>query len=302
MMQRLWIPLFAAGTTLAASALPALGQAAVATRFSVGNVTSGVSMAVHAAASADRRYVIMNVHPVLSTIDSIDTLAIPNQVYTLGNTNGVNGAANAVTGSITIINQDPKLLYTPAPALKADHAGFAATMQSLAAKSRANIVLSYAALKEAGIDTAAPLSVDLPAQSLRNSLIALVRAAAPDKHIVITASDNVIFITSQKQDDNTIVTRWYDLGAVLGAIPRFVPKGTNLQATGNGNMSVAQLIMQTVRPDVWKPNGGRGEIDIVGSQVRIKAPPSVQAMLQIPPHQATSGTPAPSRYVDYGSN
>jgi hypothetical protein len=233
---------------------------------------------------------------MIRTIDAIDTIAIPGTEPISLITPRAGGANGA---SITVLNQDPALLNGPAPSLAMPHSTLAAAVQTLAQKTRTNIVLSPAALQAAGIDPAAPLAVDLPAQSVRDSLVTLLQQAAPGRHIVITSADNVIFITTEAQDDRQLVTRWYDLGAVIGAIPRFVPRGTNLQTVGHGPMDVRDLIM-LVRPNVWKKNGGQGDIEIIGSQVRIKAPASVQALLHIPEIQKDAA-PIHPLYVGYGT-
>ena len=292
----------------------AFGQASVATSFNNGTVNSGVSMVVHAAASADRRYVIMSLQQNLTTLDAIDTVSIPNTgVQTFNTINGapINGVPPAgtttSTGAIVFINRDPAPLATQAPAIKNSHMTIAHAVRTLAGATKTNLVLSPAALKLAGVDVNTPRVVNLPAQDLMHSLADLFLAASDKARIVATADENAVFITSQAQDDQHMVTRWYSLGTLLSNIPRYVPRGTNLNDVGGkGPLDVKELIEHTVRPAIWKDNGGKwADIDVVGSTVRVKAPESVQALLAGPTQALNPVDPRGSAtaplYIGYDS-
>jgi hypothetical protein len=62
--------------------------------------------------------------------------------------------------------------------------------------------------------------------------------------------------------------------------------------------SITELITSTVRPEIWKVNGGKvGEIGLAGNVVVIRAPQSVHAILEGPRHFNPDKVPL---YVGYG--
>jgi hypothetical protein len=66
----------------------------------------------------------------------------------------------------------------------------------------------------------------------------------------------------------------------------------------NPSTSITEVITSTVRPDIWKVNGGKvGEIGVVGNRVTIRAPQSVHALLDGPSHYNPNKLPL---YVGYG--
>ena len=68
--------------------------------------------------------------------------------------------------------------------------------------------------------------------------------------------------------------------------------------SGSASTSIRELITSTVRPEIWKVNGGKvGEIAVVGDRVTIKAPQSVQALLEGPVRHNPNQVPM---YVGYG--
>jgi general secretion pathway protein D len=78
------------------------GAAAVATTLQIQTLTTGISLSVQATASADRRYVVMQVTPQLATLDGIDTFSTQPS----GNT------GNAAAGSTLTLVQLPRVSFT----------------------------------------------------------------------------------------------------------------------------------------------------------------------------------------------
>jgi hypothetical protein len=67
--------------------------------------------------------------------------------------------------------------------------------------------------------------------------------------------------------------------------------------TTSATTSITDLITSTVRPEIWKVNGGKiGEIAIVGDRVTIKAPQSVHALLDGPTRYNPNKVPM---YIGY---
>jgi type II secretory pathway component GspD/PulD (secretin) len=77
------------------------GAAAVATTLTVSTLSTGISLQVQATASADRRYVVMQIEPQLATLDGIDTFSSAPT----GNT------GNATASTLALI-QLPRVSFT----------------------------------------------------------------------------------------------------------------------------------------------------------------------------------------------
>jgi hypothetical protein len=99
--------------------------------------------------------------------------------------------------------------------------------------------------------------------------------AAPEKPVAAAGTSNTAFVVQAEQS----------------AKP--APKPAASYST-----SITELITSTVRPEIWKVNGGTiGEIAVVGDRVTVKAPASVQAILEGPSHHNPDAAPI---YVGYG--
>ncbi|HVS73555.1 MAG TPA: hypothetical protein VHQ47_20190 [Phycisphaerae bacterium] len=63
-------------------------------------------------------------------------------------------------------------------------------------------------------------------------------------------------------------------------------------APQDSDTDILRLITASVRPEIWKSNGGKiGDISIAGDRVWVTAPQSVQAILSGPSHHHGDGTP-----------
>ncbi len=129
-------------------------------------------------------------------------------------------------------------------------------------------------------------------------------------------------IGTQARAENAVVRRTYYLDDLLVNLPRVIPVtmdvGTmtddkappaaqNAGRAGKGsaaprpprravandsNGDIIRLITASLRPEIWKVNGGTiGEIAIVGNRVIVTAPQSVQALLEGPSHVNHNPTP-----------
>lgn len=330
---------------------------ATATSVQVSTLTTGVTLQVSGAVSADGRYVTMNVNPQNSALEGLDTIVIPNPngpgtiLQAIGNRRVPFRAAQV--GRITFVDHDKTLLAARTPALDLKSATLRSAVRQVADATRSNIVLGLRGLQEAGVDANATLDFSAPAGTAKETLVALLKVAAPHTDIVITAEDKVISIATQAQADNTVITRTYYLEDLLANVPRFVSPETNLNEiggrptnesldfstpisystpiayragsaaspaspaaaatpaatpsprakaprppTGNNTVGITELITSTVRPEIWKVNGGKvGEIGVYGNRVTIRAPQSVHALLEGPKRHDPNKVPL---YVGYG--
>ncbi len=76
------------------------GNGAVGTNLNIATLNTGVVLDVTATVSADRRYVVMTIHPTLATLDGIDTFTLGNAVSTANNTNNTNNNNNSSTTAL----------------------------------------------------------------------------------------------------------------------------------------------------------------------------------------------------------
>lgn len=221
---------------------------------------------------------------------------------------GVQAPPKIETGAgVIFVENDKRLLGAKTPAMKLASGGsLAEATRQISSATRTNLVLSVRAFQQAGIDTRAPLTVDLPAGTLRDTLDGLLKAGAPGQPLVVTAEDNVVTITTQAQADHAVVTKTYYMEDLLKNAPLWMDRaagagaGEKLQQSGdkNGSTNLLELITSTVRPEIWKSNGGKvGEIFQLDNRITIKAPQSVHATLEGPKHYNPNAAPL---YVNYG--
>jgi hypothetical protein len=239
----------------------------------------------------------------------------------------------AVIGNVTFVDNDKPLLATPIKPLEIKGASLKAAMRKLSEATKKNLVLGDRGLQQAGADLNATYDFILkPADpkvpfTIKDALLSLVQTAMPETDIVITSEDKVITVVSQAQGDQALVTRTYFLNDLLANMPRFVAGGTDLgkigpgaaaapknasnpalqsdsppaqspkSARSSGPTSVLDVITSTVRPEIWKANGGKSEIYMVNDRVTIKAPASVHALLDGP---KTHNPNRMDSYVPYG--
>jgi len=338
--------------------------AAVGTSLSVSTLTSGTSLQVSGAISGDGRYVTMGVDPQFSQVEGFDTIVVNNPSgLPMLQAIGLRRAPfrPAQVGKVIFIEKDKPLLAASAPAISLPKSNLKAAVHALAEKTNTNIVLGLRGLEDAGINAAASTDFSLPAGTLKDSLLAVLKTAAPEKEMVITAEDHVITVATQAQADNNVVTKTYFLEDLLTNVPRWVPGDTNLNDLGHTSgsfehlslftpidlskpagaapapatrpasaagprqkpqytalakiseynpsnpfnekpqqdpsLNIVTLITSTVRPDIWKSNGGKiGEIGVFGNHVTIRAPQSVHAILEGPQTYNPNKVPM---FVDY---
>jgi hypothetical protein len=369
----------------------ALGQAinfgngaAVGTNLTVSTLTTGSVLNVGAAVSADGRYVTMNMHPEFSALEGIDTFS--NIGAAAGGNAGVNGGVNpffangmaraaglapipfrpAVVDNVTFVETDKKLLATPVPAMTLADTTLKQAVRKLADATKQNLVLGTRALEQAGVDPGQKHTFVLGAEegTLKKALLALLREAAPNVEMVISAEENVVQVTTQAAADNQMVTKLYYLEDLIARLPRIVSAKTDLgtlredggAAGGSparpgagislGAMAIAgsallspggatslatdvvsapvdgpttrpanrevplnikkpyatdivELITSTVRPEIWKNHGGKyAEVTVSGNRVMVRAPASVQAILDGPKVYNPNAVPM---YLNYGT-
>jgi len=298
------------------------GNGATATSITVGTLSTGTVLDVSPAVSADRRYVGMGIDVQNSTLGGIDSFVLTMPEAGGGVQRAVAIAPvkfrPAVVGKVTFVDEDKGLLAAHVSAAELKGVSLKDAVRKLADASGENVVLGIRGLEQAGVDTKSPRDFSVAAGTMKEALLAIIRKAAPETEMVITAQDKVITVTTQAQADRALVTRTYALQDLLANVPRFVAGGTNLNdlgperaehelfrgtdmtrppgvvASAQGRkaaptrpadpLDITDLVTSTVRPEIWKNHGGAAEIHRAGDHVVVRAPESVHAILAGPAH------------------
>lgn len=211
----------------------------------------------------------------------------------------------AQIGRVIFVLNDPKLVEVNIPKLTIKHLTIEQVFREFRKLSGQNLVNNWAAVKGCGTNLKKKLSFTLAAQSLRLDMAVALKRFAHSHRFVVTADQNVIFLTTQKQDDQHLIFRSYYLPNLVANLPRIIRGGRNLQhLTGDPKnpkkvplaTNIVQLISSTVMPHVWLNHGGKATITEVNNQVIVIAPPCVQAILKGPRHFNPNAAP---RYLLY---
>ncbi len=212
----------------------------------------------------------------------------------------------AETGRCFFVVNDAALLAHVVPALVLKQVTLPQILDKLSRMTKTNLVGSWAAMQRRHIDLKRRENVRLGAASYRQDMVAVLKQFAPHVHMVITAQENVLFVTTQQQDDETLITRTYHLEDLIENLPRIIRAGTNLETfrkPGAKNVArkpgphhpistnILELITNTVRPRIWLNHGGKANISEVNDLVTVTAPASVQAILKGPSHYNPHAAP-----------
>ncbi len=172
--------------------------------------------------------------------------------------------------------------------------------------SGANIFVNWRALETIGIYRQTTITVDLRNVPPRAMLKYLLAATGKGDALAHYTEDNVLTITTLAEADRKLITRVYDIADLIVEIPNFKGPSFDLgrtSATGGGGGGEAllsdtgdededqpltrreraeqlvDLIKETVRPDVWRDNGGTASIRYFNGQLIITAPRSVHQQI-----------------------
>jgi hypothetical protein len=211
----------------------------------------------------------------------------------------------AQVGRAIFVLNDPKLVAIKMPKIAIRHLTIQQVFRKFRQLSGQNMVNNWVAVKACGTKVTAKRSLNLPAQSLRLDIGAVLKHYARHHRFVITADENVIFLTTQKQDDQHLIFKSYYLPNLVANLPRIIRGGKDLEhLTGDPknrkkvplSTNIVQLISSTVMPHVWLNHGGKATITEVNNQVIVVAPACVQAILKGPKHFNPNAAP---RYLLY---
>lgn len=183
--------------------------------------------------------------------------------------------------------------------------------------SGANIHVNWRALEQINVTRATPVSIRLNDVTARRVLRGLLDETGAGELITYYIDDGVIEITTRELADAQLITRVYPVHDLVTSIPNFEGPTFNLQSQGTqtsggggggsggsgqglfgGNTpasaadtpqsrgqqgeSLVKLITETVRPDVWRDNGGTASIRYFNGHIIVTAPRSVHEKISFP--------------------
>jgi hypothetical protein len=180
-------------------------------------------------------------------------------------------------------------------------------------RSGLNIHVNWKALEAQGIGRETAVSVRLHDVPLRKLLRELLNQTSTDSAPAFYIDDGVLEITTREIADRELITKVYPVGDLLVEVPNFV--GPNVQLSnagqggggrsgGGGNSSLfsdngsnesaiseqpktkdqraeelVSLIKETVKPELWRDNGGTATIRFFNNHIVVTAPRSVHEAL-----------------------
>jgi len=201
------------------------------------------------------------------------------------------------------------------PELKFDNIDLADALDFIRDVSGANLHVDWKSLNAVNITKDQPINLRVRGVTLRKALELILSEAGEGHLATFYVDQNVIEITSSEEADRQMVTRVYDVQDLLMDTPDFnnapdfnLQSSSNTQTNnfgsnnsagssqssslfsggaGGGNESSAaskqntadqlvKLITDTIRPDIWKDNGGAASIRYFHGDLIVTAPRSVQ--------------------------
>lgn len=174
----------------------------------------------------------------------------------------------------------------------------------------ANVHVNWKALEAAGVAKDTPITTRLTNIPLRKALTYVLAEADAANTITWYLDGGVIEVTTRELADKVMITRVYPVDDLLVEVPDFIgPQfdlqqasqssssrggggGSSLFSSTNNNTqpgatksdranSLVQLITETIRPDIWRSNGGTASITYFNGMLVVTAPRSV--------HEAIAG-------------
>jgi hypothetical protein len=175
---------------------PVLGQVpgggtVTGTSLTISTLNTGVVLDVHPSISADGRYVTVNVNNSYSHLDAIETFNLTNPPLSTSAP-----FRPAQVGKVVFVEKDKKLLAAPVPAMALKEASLKDGVRKLAETTKSNLVLGIRGLEQAGVDLAARKTFAIEQGTLKEALLTLVKVAAPETDMVISAEEGVVQMMS----------------------------------------------------------------------------------------------------------
>ncbi len=179
------------------------------------------------------------------------------------------------------------------------------------------VVIDWRAMELEGVDPEQPITIQMRHVPAGQLLSLMMRMAAPEGvTLMYETSPWYVQIMTKRQADKDLIVRVYEVGDLLMDIPNFTNapqfdlnealSNTNSGGSNQGGSSnaglfgdneqpsemgitreergaeLAQLIRDTVEPDVWMEHGGNATIRYHGNRLVVSAPRYVHAKIGMP--------------------
>jgi hypothetical protein len=164
-------------------------------------------------------------------------------------------------------------------------------------------VIDWRRLEAAGVLRETEISIDLPGVTPRVFLNNLLRLASPTEPLTFYLDEGVVRVTTLAAADAVLITRLYPIGDLIVTVPDFDVGDVRLGLGGGGGgggqgfggqgsggddratteaeraEDLVELIQATVRPELWRVNGGNSSIRYFRGFLVVNAPRSVHDRL-----------------------
>ncbi len=178
----------------------------------------------------------------------------------------------------------------------------------VARRGEINVIVRWKALEKAGVTRDAAVTLKLRRTTLRGALVAALDTLSPaGERLAFETSENILTISTQRDFDSRLVTRSYDVQYLVARAEDFSGWGPDWSEIGSGrarqgtlrfsrsssagdgadaavpqNMvdALIHAITQTIRPETWRVNGGKGTIRYFRGQLVIRNTVEVHRILR----------------------
>lgn len=203
------------------------------------------------------------------------------------------------------------------PEVKFDGIGLADALDFVRDVAGINLVVDWKSLAEQNINRDTPVHARLHSVSVRRVLNTLLSDAAGGDALTYTIDDGVVTVTTKAVADARLYVKVYNIEDLLLVIPDFdnAPDFSLVAATDQAKQSsgrggsggggggggtplfgnpqkqdvalskddrgqqLADLVMNTIRPEIWKEQGGTASCRYYNGNLIVSAPESVHEML-----------------------
>ena len=175
----------------------------------------------------------------------------------------------------------------------------------------ANIHVNWRAMELLNVTRDMPVSLNLRDVTARRALKALLDETGMGEFLTYYVDEGVIEVTTKEIADQKLITRVYPVEDLVVEVPNFAGPTFNLQQSstvsgggggggGGGNSIISgdtgntaqdqtskaqradglvRLITETVRPEVWRENGGTASVRYFNGHLIVTAPRSIHEQL-----------------------
>jgi len=217
----------------------------------------------------------------------------------------------AVQGTTFAEPSARQALIRELPQMKLENAAFSDAIDFLADATGANIHVNWKAVELLGITKDSPISCKLRNVTLKKALALIVNEVGKGNQLTFFTDQGVIEITTRELADQKLYTAIYPVDDILLEIPDFEGPELSLGGGGGGGSSgsgagdifkgggasedeeksktkteraeeLVEMIKETIRPEVWRDNGGTASIKYFRGNLIVTAPRSVHESLDGP--------------------